>query len=96
MASSMTFLVIGGHSVFEKSGRNDLFSDLLTDSDLVALFFFKNDYVYLLPTAEELRQQCDGTDQTWFVPATLQFKQASNPPPPTPLNNHKLRHYCDP
>ena len=54
----------------------DTIVDFLTDSDLLAVFFFKNDYVHLLPSNAELDDVCPSATRKWYLPATYENKQA--------------------
>ena len=50
--------------------------ETLSDSDQLAICYFKNDFVRLLPSDAELDDICPDSEGLWFVPATNQNKQA--------------------
>ena len=54
----------------------DTILEFLTDSDILAVFFFKNDYVHLLPSNAELDDVCPSATRQWYLPATFENKQA--------------------
>ena len=42
--------------------------ETLSDSDLLAIGYFKNDFVRLLPSDAELDDVCPSSTGQWFVP----------------------------